>query len=365
MKNKSETRSLLDSFVNYVKTQFNKCVKIMRTDNGAEFDYKNLYNSFGILHQTSCVETPEQNSIVERKHQHILNVVRSIMFHYNLPKQFWCYAVCHAIYIINRLPSTAIHFKVPYELLYGQKPDMSMLRVFGCLCFASTIARNRDKLHFRSRKCIFLGFKTGVKGYVVLDIKIREVLISRDVVFHEEICIEPEDNDERLDDILEQDFFYLPYESTYDYAKENMQPEENEHENNDLTRYMRSRKAPEYLKDYHHGISNITKTKLEKPKVKYPISSVLSYDTMNQKQLHLVYSISSHDEPSSYEEAGKIAQWRDVMEAETEALKANNTWFIIELPSGKTLIGCKWIFKLKFNANGVIERHKARLVAKG
>jgi len=295
------------------------------------------------------------NSIVERKHQHILNVVRSIMFHSNLPKQFWCYAVCHAIYIINCLPSAAIRFKVPYELLYGQKPDMSMLRVFGCLCFASTIAKNRDKLDSRSRKCIFLGFKTGVKGYIVLDIKTREVFIIRDVVFHEEIFIEPEDNDERLDDILEQGFSYLPYESTYDYANENMQPEENEHENNDLRRSMRSRKALNYLKDYHHGISNITKTKPEKPKVKYPISFVLSYDTMNQKQLHLVSSISSHDEPRSYEEAVKIPQWRDATEAEIEALKANNTWFITELPSGKTPIGYKWIFKLKFNTNEEIE----------
>jgi len=71
MKNKIETRSLLDSFVNYVKKQFNKCVKIMRTDNGAEFDYKNLYNSFGILHQTSCVETPQQNSCRDLKSRRI------------------------------------------------------------------------------------------------------------------------------------------------------------------------------------------------------------------------------------------------------------------------------------------------------
>jgi len=58
MKNKGETRSSIDSFVPYVKTQFNKFIRTVRSDNISEFDYKTLYNSYGILHQTSCVETP-------------------------------------------------------------------------------------------------------------------------------------------------------------------------------------------------------------------------------------------------------------------------------------------------------------------
>lgn len=55
---------------------------------------------------------------MKEKHQHILSVTRSIMFHSNLPKQFWCYVVCHVVYIINCLRSAAIDFKVPYEQLY-------------------------------------------------------------------------------------------------------------------------------------------------------------------------------------------------------------------------------------------------------
>lgn len=105
------------------------------------------------------------------------------MFHSNLPKQFWCYAVSHAVFIINRLPYATMHFKVPYELLFKQKHDISDFQVFDYLFFASTVMNNRNKFDTGSRKCIFLGFKTKVKGYIVLDTKSREIFISKDVIF--------------------------------------------------------------------------------------------------------------------------------------------------------------------------------------
>jgi len=107
-----------------------------------EFDYKTFYNDFGILHQTYCIETPHQNTMVKMKHQHILKVVKSIMFHSNLPKQVWSYVISHIVYIINRLPFSTIKFKITDELLYKHVPDLSILRVFGCLGFPFTITNN-------------------------------------------------------------------------------------------------------------------------------------------------------------------------------------------------------------------------------
>ena len=66
-----------------VKTQFGANVKVIRSDNGSEFtsgSMKKFYGEHGIIHQTSCVDTPQQNGRVERKHPHVLNVGGSVNF---------------------------------------------------------------------------------------------------------------------------------------------------------------------------------------------------------------------------------------------------------------------------------------------
>ena len=80
MKSKSEVRPLITSFYSMVLTQFGCKIKTLRIDNSMEFNMLHFYSSNDIIHQHSCVYTPQQNSIVERKHQHLLYIARSLHF---------------------------------------------------------------------------------------------------------------------------------------------------------------------------------------------------------------------------------------------------------------------------------------------
>ena len=70
-------------------------------------------------------------------------------------------------------------------------------------------------------------------------------------------------------------------------------------------------------------------------------------------------------EPSSYEEAARSKSWKKAMEAEIDMIHKNDTWDLVDRPDQKKVIGVKWVFRTKFNADGSLNKHKARLVVKG
>ena len=118
---KSETIVAIKSFLLMVKTQFDSHVKIVRSDNDTKFfnfQCTKLFQELGIFHQSSCPHTRQQNGVVERKHRHILNLARAIRFQSHLPIRFCCIKV--VLYLMNRLPSSVIDNKSPYEMLHNK-----------------------------------------------------------------------------------------------------------------------------------------------------------------------------------------------------------------------------------------------------
>ena len=69
--------------------------------------------------------------------------------------------------------------------------------------------------------------------------------------------------------------------------------------------------------------------------------------------------------PNSVQEAIKDPRWKNAMNEEMKSLQRNATWEVVDLPTGKKHVGCRWIFSVKYKADGDIERFKARLVVKG
>ncbi|XP_076901307.1 uncharacterized protein LOC143555679 [Bidens hawaiensis] len=167
---------------------FNNIVKRIRSNNGREFTSNrmlNFYTKHGILLETTCPHTPQQNGVVERKHRHLLETARVLKFEAKLPTHFWGECIMTEAYIINLLPSEIIENKTPYEIIYGQKPDYESLKVFGCLAYYHNTETRGDKFEERGRQGIFLGYPRGTKGYKIFYVKNGKIIVSRDVRFVE------------------------------------------------------------------------------------------------------------------------------------------------------------------------------------
>jgi hypothetical protein len=163
MRYQSQTRSLLQSFFSLVHTQFNLPIKCIRTDNGYEFKMDEFFSLNGTIHQLSCVETPQQNAVVEQKHQHLLNVARTLKFQSQVPLFFLDDCILTAAHLINRILTPLLSNKTPHDMLYFVSPSYDHLRVFYCLAYISTISRHCTKFYPRATPCVFIGYPFDTK----------------------------------------------------------------------------------------------------------------------------------------------------------------------------------------------------------
>ncbi|XP_028186399.1 uncharacterized protein LOC114373048 [Glycine soja] len=97
------------------------------------------------------------------------------------------FKVTHDVHIINMLPTPLLNNHSPHFHVYHAHPDLSNLRVFGTLCFASTLQAHKTKFQSRAKKCIYLGHPFGTKGFLLFDLHTREIFVSRHVIFYETI----------------------------------------------------------------------------------------------------------------------------------------------------------------------------------
>lgn len=373
LKSKSDVSQHVKNFITLVENQFHITSKTVRTDNGPEFLNPSFYASKGIVHHRSCVETPQQNGRVERKHQHLLNVGRALLYQSKLPASYWSYALLHATFIINRVTSPHLHNKSPYQLLHNKIPDIDSFKVFGCLCYSTSLQAHITKLSARARKSVFLGYTIGFKGFVLLDVHSREIHISRHVSFHDHILPYPANPSSIT---TNWDYFpsvpcsasqppsapsITPPASFIDPEPivTNNTPSPSPSPQPVLRKSSRHVNPPSHLQDYVCNQSHVSST------VSYPISDYVSYNNLSPSHCAFALSIASHTEPTTYAEASKFTCWKQAMQAEISALENTGTWKLVDLPPNVKPIGCKWIYKIKHHADGSIERYRARLVAKG
>ena len=126
--------------------------------------------------------------MAKHKNGHLLNVTRALLFHKNVPTQYWGEAVLTTAHLINRLPTLVLGFKSPIEILIKKFPNFNVSnnlipRIFRSVAFVHVHSQNKGKLDPRALQCIFIGYSSTQKGYKCFHPPTRKFLVLDDVTF--------------------------------------------------------------------------------------------------------------------------------------------------------------------------------------
>ncbi|KAK1631695.1 hypothetical protein QYE76_006010 [Lolium multiflorum] len=188
LKTKDETQQIFIDFATEVQRQHNLLIMAIRSDNGSEFKNYTL-NDFlsdeGIRHQYSAAYTPQQNGVAERKNRTLMDMARSMMAEYKSRYNFWAEAISTACHSSNRLYLRKGLNKTPYEILTGNKPNISYFKVFGCKCFYKIKGVRLSKFAPKALEGIFVGYGAESHTYRIFDIASGIIIESCSVRFEE------------------------------------------------------------------------------------------------------------------------------------------------------------------------------------
>ncbi|RVW27628.1 Retrovirus-related Pol polyprotein from transposon TNT 1-94 [Vitis vinifera] len=237
------------------------------------------------------------------------------------------------------MPSSVLHDQIPHSLLFPDQPLYFLPpRVFGCTCFIHILTPEQDKLSAKAMKCLFLGYSRLQKGYRCYSLETHRYFISADscpfpLSPHLMLCL--------LDhfkfiivtlvSLLLSLFAEAPADSlpipSASPARLYLLP-------NDLP--IAVRKDTRSIRNPH------------------PIYNFLSYHRLSSPYFAFVFAISSVSLPKSTHEALSHPGWQQTMVDEMAALHSNGTWDLVVLPSGKSTVGCRWVYAVKVGPDGQI-----------
>jgi hypothetical protein len=194
---KGQATAIVENFLNLIKTQYQLIPRHFRTDGETSLGKKfgNLMSSKGILTERSALYTPAQNGAAERSGGVIVTKARCLRNGALLPACLWPEIVRTAAYLHNRTPRKALGWKMSYEALTKEKPDLSHLHVFGCRAYPyiKNIPR-KDKLEPRAHLGYLVGYDS-TNIYRIWVPSIERVIRTRDVTFDDNQLYDPHDLD--------------------------------------------------------------------------------------------------------------------------------------------------------------------------
>ena len=368
MKSKSEVLERFKEFVALFENITEKRVKRIRSDNGGEYtseEFKKYCKDHGIIMENTIPYTPQQNGVSERMNRTVMETARSLLHHAGLPLTFWAEAVSTAVYVRNRSPTSSLNGKTPYEVWHNEKPNVSHLKVFGCDALVHIPAEKRTKLEKKSMKCIFVGYPSGSKGYKLYNPETKKMIRSRDVIFLENsfqnaLFINRKNPKELLSNTESSDSSVIHLEGTKEATDNEIEQDIDGHA---FDNPANQEVGATYEENFMREVANLPDARRRRPPARLG-------EEVNEENSNIAAEILAHDidEPRNIYDAWNgeySSEWKASTDEEFASLIKNKTWDLVPLPSGKNVVGSKWVFKVKRNADGSVDRFKSRLVAQG
>jgi hypothetical protein len=341
----------------------------VRSDRGGEFygrhaQYGQIPGLFakyleenGIVVQYSMPGEPQQNGVVERRNCTLMDMVRSMLSHSNLPFQLWMEALKTAAHILNQVPSKSVP-KTPFELWTGRKPSLKYFHVWGCAAEAKLFNPQQKKLNDKTVSCHFIGYCDRSKGYrFYYPDRFTKFVETRHAVFLENIdIIESSQRDINLEEIRAE--FPLPIihqtvpqslpslvvtlsqvtTIPAEPVSENQQEQEMPNVQIDEPVQLDEQEEEPPQADLQPDQENAQLRRSHRVRR----STIPDFYQTYLSEDH--YDIGKVDDPTSYKEAivsENSTKWIEAMEDELKSMSSNQVWDLVDIPDGVKTVGCK------------------------
>ncbi|RVW31775.1 Retrovirus-related Pol polyprotein from transposon RE1 [Vitis vinifera] len=270
----------------------------------------------------SCPHTPQQNGRAERKIRHLVETGLALMAKSFLPSKYWTYAFQTAVYLINLLPAKLLHFQSPIQALFINFPTIIISESsVACVSHPYVLMHN---INFAIAQLLvsFLDMHQLIKSSSHPSSPSPHLPSSTPALINSPSLSAPSSPAVSSPIITSNSIpplIPVPFATSSPAAP-----------------------SPPPLPLNTHPMVTRAKSGIHKKR-----SFIVQHTT----------------EPRTYSQASKNDSWVQAMNCEYQALLRNNTWSLVPPPSSAHIVGCRWIYKLKYRPDGSIDRHKARLVA--
>ena len=371
---KTETEKNIKNFIAFLETQTGNRVKRCLSDNGTEcrsLDFISYCHERGIKHDVTVPRNPEMNGCVEREMRTIKNAARCMLLKNQLPEFLWADAVATTVFIQNRLLSKRSPEVTPYEQIFGDRPNLKSLHVFGCKAFMHNSDPKRGNWDARSKKVIFVGYAGDPTIYRLFEPTTKKVFIERNVSFvemdkgadlHIPCSMIPDTPEEKVGVIAPQP----DTDADDDSYIEELEPSEA----TPVLSPSMSSSRPQFVIETARGSILMPSSSPDTPQVIHlgRTGPVLRERANLKRPDRFANAVLPNEVPDSYKQAIKssaCSEWKRAMDEEMQSHQSNGTWELVEKPDDAHLLDSRWVYRIKFQPNGSIDRYKARLCLKG